>query len=188
VVNGGSPRMTSRFSAFQLVLSMVLTSNERLMTEFCLLARQPDVRSRHMKHLPMPNGSQTLRTKNFDNPGKAKRRKGLRCPSATVIGTIPTWPRWRPFAWVAQSVEQRTRNAQVVGSNPTSGSKTCSPFGPSSGKTPRRPVVSAGMSFTLGRSARRHRERPGPCVLTLNSGPYDEEGDRSMSWLVDCAR
>jgi hypothetical protein len=27
------------------------------------------------------------------------------------------------FAWVAQSVEQRTRNAQVVGSNPTSGSK-----------------------------------------------------------------
>jgi integrase len=116
--------MTSRFSAFQLVLSMVLTSNERLMTEFCLLARQPDVRSRHMKDIPMPNGSQTLRTKNFDNPGKAKRRKGLRCPSATVIGTIPTWPRWRPFAWVAQSVEQRTRNAQVVGSNPTSGSSS----------------------------------------------------------------
>jgi hypothetical protein len=50
-----------------------------------------------------------------------KRDLGPRCESLTGLSTRRVVN--VHFAWVAQSVEQRTRNAQVVGSSPTSGSK-----------------------------------------------------------------
>ena len=64
-------------------------------------------------------------------------------PARVFAGFVPVEPGRRRLAdaWVAQSVEQRTRNAQVVGSSPTSGSSSERIFGlvtPGCGLPPKR--------------------------------------------------
>jgi hypothetical protein len=93
------------------------------------------------------SGGRVMPTAGDPQPGHARTRGCFHhgalaeCPSRRAM-MLATWgntisgPRYEGlsgfstwsvvnvhFAWVAQSVEQRTRNAQVVGSSPTSGSK-----------------------------------------------------------------